>query len=62
MTDMDGLFPNEDGSLSYRILSGWQPKNMVGTPNSEWLAQTQYGWQMKNMDGTPNLEWIPDAE
>ena len=35
---------------------------MVGTPKTEWLAQTQYGWQMKNMVGTPKQEWIPDAE
>ena len=35
---------------------------MVGTPKTEWLAQTQYGWQMKNMDGSWNEEWIPDDE
>ena len=35
---------------------------MVGTPKTEWLAQTQYRWQPKNMDGTPKQEWIPDAE
>ena len=62
MTDMDGLFPNEEGSLSYRKQLGWQPKNMVGTPNSRWMAQTQYGWQMKNMDGSLNKEWIPIAK
>ena len=62
MTDMDGLIQNQDGSLFNRKQLGWQPKNMVGTPNPEWLAQTQYGWQPENIVGTPKEEWIPFAE